>query len=357
MVKHVQKPDGSAVPVNAVDRVIAKKKASPEWRGEEPPAREGAGRPSVVSAATQVALLRLVFQERGSCKVTVSFCKKRLRALRKVSHHAVERCLHEAGLQWLTRRQKSWVPPEHKIARISLAEKVLRAHASSLGRWAYTDGTTFFFARGPSEADQKRRAALGSYVWRQSTGSDGLYDDNVGPSLYANAQGLPVKIWGFPVNCHLTCWVLPADPDKPNKKTTHMNGERYHHLVTTKFSEWRRVCFGDDEPCRLVQDHEKCSWQEHNLQAPRQACCAVIDDYPKSSPDLNAIEQAWNLIRQRLEDTEPEYFEDRPAFVARLRRCVNWLNERQGSALLTMCTNQKLRAKDVIKLKGAKTKR
>ena len=95
---------------------------------------------------------------------------------------------------------------------------------------------------------------------------------------------------------------------------------------------------------------------EHNLRALREAGCEVIGDYPESSPDHNAIEEAWNLVRQRLESTEPEEFEGRPAFVARLRRCVNWVNERQGDALLTMCTNQKLRAKEVIELEGAKTK-
>ena len=36
---------------------------------------------------------------------------------------------------------------------------------------------------------------------------------------------------------------------------------------------------------------------------------------------------------------------------------ITWLNESQGGALLDMmCTNQKFRAKDVIELKGAKTK-
>ena len=40
---------------------------------------------------------------------------------------------------------------------------------------------------------------------------------------------------------------------------------------------------------------------------------------------------------------------------ARLRRCVNWLNE-QGGALLIICINQDDRAKDAIELKGAKTK-
>ena len=61
-------------------------------------------------------------------------------------------------------------------------------------------------------------------------------------------------------------------------------------------------------------------------------------------------------MRQRLESTEPVDFEGRSAFVARLRRCVNWLKESQGGALLTIYTNQKLRAKDVIDLEGAKTK-
>ena len=96
---------------------------------------------------------------------------------------------------------------------------------------------------------------------------------------------------------------------------------------------------------------------EHDLRALREAGCEVIGDYPKSSPDLNAIEEAWILVRQRLERTEPVDFECRPAFVARLRRCVNWLKESQGGALLTIYTNQKLRAKDVIDLEGgAKTK-
>ena len=354
MPTHIQKPDGSAVPVHVIDKVIAKKKASPEWRGAEAP--RGGGRPRAVSAATQAALCKLVFEERGSHKVTISYCKKRLPALRKVSNDAVERYLHAAGLKWLTRRRKSWAPAEHKTHRLSFAGRVLRMHASSLSRWAYTDGTTFFLARGADEGGQKRRAALGPYVWRQATGSDGLYDDNVGPSLYAKAQGLPVKIWGFLANGHLDYWVLPADPEKPSKKTAHMNGETYHRLVTSKFADWRRSCFGDDEPCRLVQDHEKCLWVEKNLRALRQAGCEAMGDYPKSSPDLNAIEEAWNMMRQRLESTEPVDFEDRPAFLARLRRCVNWLNEHQGDALLTSCTNQKDRAKDVIKLKGAKTK-
>ena len=144
--------DGRAAPVNAIDRVIAKKRASPEWRGEER-AREG-GRPQAASAAAQVALRKMVFKERGGHKVTVSFCKKRLPALRRVSDDSAERHLHSAGLKWLTRRRMSWAPEQHKADGLTFAEKALRMRASSPGRRARTDGATFFLARGEDEAGQ-----------------------------------------------------------------------------------------------------------------------------------------------------------------------------------------------------------
>ena len=39
--------------------------------------------------------------------------------------------------------------------------------------------------------------ALGKHVWRMANGKDGIWDKNVGPSLYAKSQALRVKIWGF----------------------------------------------------------------------------------------------------------------------------------------------------------------
>ena len=166
-----------------------------------------------------------------------------------------------------------------------------------------------------------------------------------------------MKIWGILANGKLDYWVLPADPNKPRKRTTHMNGERYNKLINSHFKLWRQSAFGDDRPCYLVQDHEKCLWQARNLDAARQAGCAVIPTYPKSSPDLNAIEGAWALVRARLETTQPVDMEDRAAFLARLRRAAHWVNTEQASALLTICANQKESARDVIRLGGARTKR
>ena len=61
-------------------------------------------------------------------------------------------------------------------------------------------------------------------------------------------------------------------------------------------------------------------------------------------------------MRERLEQAAPEGLETRGAFIARLRRTVNWLNEHRWEDCLKLCTNQDERAVDVKLLEGAKTK-
>ena len=61
-------------------------------------------------------------------------------------------------------------------------------------------------------------------------------------------------------------------------------------------------------------------------------------------------------MRERLEQAAPEGLETRCAFIARLRRTVNWFSEHRWENGLKLCTNQKERAADVKLLEGAKTK-
>jgi transposase len=348
----VTKTDGTNPVVHAVDLVIARMKADSEWRGETD--SSAAGRPASLTELHKKQLADLVFRERGKARVTIPLCKKRLPFLRRVSDMTVCRALHEAGLAWITRRMKTAVPQETKLARVEYCKWLLSKQQRTLGRFAYTDGTTFYLARTFVENADKKRAALGKHVWRMANGKDGLWDENVGPSLYAKGQGLPVKIWGFLGNGHVEYYVLPVDPGN-STKTTHMNGDRYEWLVTNKFASWRQACFEDDEPVSLVQDRERCLWQERNLKALRQTGCPAVD-HPKHSPDLNAIEGWWKLLRQRLEVTEPEEFEGRAGFLVRLRRAATWLNSNRGAQVLQLCTNQKQRAHEVIALSGAKSR-
>ena len=47
---------------------------------------------------------------------------------------------------------------------------------------------------------------------------------------------------------------------------------------------WRKACFGDDARVHLVQDHEKCLWQDHGRPPlhpnMKNKCVNIIFSYP-----------------------------------------------------------------------------
>ena len=68
------------------------------------------------------------------------------------------------------------------------------------------------------------------------------------------------------------------------------------------------------------------------------------------------METAWRELRARLNETVPTGREGRAAFLGRLRRAVAWVNDHRGDLLMDLCTNQKVRARDVVVAKGGSTK-
>ena len=105
-----------------------------------------------------------------------------------------------------------------------------------------------------------------------------------------------------------------------------------------------------------MKDHERCLWQERNLDAEDAAGFDVIDTFPKASPDLNAIEGWWRRLKDALLESAPAHLETRPDFLNRLRRTVSRLNRSACEDGLRLCTNQRARAADVCRLKGARSK-
>ena len=75
-----------------------------------------------------------------------------------------------------------------------------------------------------------------------------------------------------------------------------------------------------------------------------------------NSPDLNAIENAWQFLRSRLDDTRRPGREAREPFLVRLRAAVAWINKNHGLTLRKLCRNQRLRASDVLAQDGFRTK-
>lgn len=157
-------------------------------------ARKSTGRPAATRKDLDERIKKLVFKHRGSIKVTVALVRKKLVAARKVGKRTLQRRLCEAGLAWLRRRRKHLVPEVHKRARRLFAQWVLSRRQPTLSRWVYSDGAAFYLARTPAEHESKKRAALGPFVWRMADGSDGMYEECIGPSAYWKAQGICVRV-------------------------------------------------------------------------------------------------------------------------------------------------------------------
>jgi len=219
------------------------------------------------------------------------------------------------------------------------------------------DGTTFYLASTAEQKEDKERACLGKYCYRLLSGEDSLEDKNVGASSYAKAQGTPVKIWGFFCDGRLEYYVVPKDYTDNGKLTTqHMNGQRYQAMVKKHFANWRKKCLPRCSRVFVVKDYERFLRSEDTIAAETAAGLQQVPKYPKSSPDLNAIEGWWRKLKLHLEEREPTHRETREDFIRRLRRAVDHLNSNCRAQGRRLCRNQKERARDCKKLSGARTK-
>jgi hypothetical protein len=347
IAEEVEKPDGSTPTVPTIRTAIktCEENGGVSWDGGAE--NHGGGRPRKGTDSLDQEITKLVTRYRGQAKVTSAFLKKMIPAARALSARTIRRRLADAGLRWLLRRRKSLVPSVHKAARIEWAWWVLQRTVLTLSCWGYTDGTVFFLARCLGEQEDSLRGGLGCQVWRQSCGSDALYEDCVGPSSYWKGQGAMVRFWGLLVNGILFIYVLPTGE--------RMNRWWYEWLILTVFPKWIAKAVGARTRVFLVQDHERALWTKEPVQAMKKVNIELLENYPKCSQDLNPIETAWKELRERLAHTEPrpqdskeasirKSMESRDVFIKRLRNAVVWLNKNRASYFGHLCLSQKSRA-------------
>ena len=189
----------------------------------------------------------------------------------------------------------------------------------------------FYLDRTDDEHEHSKRRALGTHVWRRSDNKDALYEDCIGPSSYSKGQGIPFKVWGM-----LACGVLHIHVLAEGES---MDKHVYSDLVENKFEEWCGSCE------HLVCDYERCLRSEEALISLRKATnLKLVEDYPKTSQDFNAIENAWATLKKRLDHTMPVKLELKEDFVKRLHNVVRWANNERSDQLNYLSTNQKERA-------------
>ena len=160
--------------------------------------------------------------------------------------------------------------------------------------------------------------------------------------------GNPVRVWGLLAAGRLRVTILPAG--------AAMNRDHYVRIITNHFDKWLRDAFGDEHKVFLVQDHERCLWAKESRDAIRAVGLTLLDNFPKSSQDLNPIECVWNVLRDRKDHTTPRCQETREEFISRLRVAVAWVNRNHSAYLTNLCACQRGWALDVLQAKGARTK-
>ena len=116
-----------------------------------------------------------------------------------------------------------------------------------------------------------------------------------------------------------------------------------------KFEDWLGGCE------YLVQDFEGSLRSQPALDAFKRVGVKLVEEYPRCSQDFNAIENAWDLLRRRLDETLPKKLETRQEFVERLLAAVKWLNKYRKQRLEELSRNQKTRCAECVKLGGART--
>ena len=170
-----------------------------------------------------------------------------------------------------------------------------------------------------------------------------MYQDCLGPSSYSKGQGIPVKVWGL-----LACGVLHIHVLDHG---VSMDRYVYAELVEDKFDQWRGNCE------HVVCDHERCLRTEDAVLALETAGLKLVD-FPKCSQDFNAIENAWAILRERLDETQPVALESREEFVKRFFAAVRWANRDRAEQLWKLSTNHKERADACLAQKppGGRTK-
>ena len=340
--------------MRAIDDVLAHFRNDSAWGGSDSSA---GGNPPLTSPKQEKQILRILERDVGKFVVTARHVKKKLPALRGMRDQVLQRTFGRLGYAYRDRRRKAAIAEQYKPARLLYCDWLLKQTQGYLNIFAYTDGTTFFLATNSVGNHDKQRAGLGKKVWRRIDGIDALEDKNVGPSSYAKSQGKPVKIWGLLGNGRLEYFLVPEVRNpKGKKKSGNMNGDRYEEMVQRSFRVWKKAMFPRlaRTMLPLVKDFEGFLRQPRNLKAEDKAGFKTLQQHTKSSPDLNAIENVWDLLQDRLFLTAPVEVESRGDFVKRLRRTVNWMNLNARTQLRLFCINQKKRAAQVKKLRGAR---
>lgn len=246
------------------------------------------GRPSILSTRDERKLVRELYK---LWKTEVPFTAKRLQVVAGLEHcsvHTIRRTLHKFGFKYLQTRRKGRMSTEDLNNRIKFAKSIRREYSRDL--WTddicfYLDGKSFIYKSNPKDQARAPRAK----EWRKT--GEGLKPDCVAKGSKVGSGG---KVAHFMVAISYKVGVLICE------QYHKMNGAYFADFVCRNFKSMFENSVNPKSNL-FIQDGDP----SQNSKVARLQILKIGGQQisiPPRSPDLNPIENFFNLIEQKLRE-------------------------------------------------------
>lgn len=247
------------------------------------------GRPRKLSVRDERCIVRAVLRLR---RLYGSFTAKRLRTEAGISPDisvwTIRRVLNRNGYSYLQSRKKGMITRKDMLQRLRFAHKVKKICPATFWKKDisfYFDGTSFVHKSNPY--DQAR--SVKSRAWRKR--SEGLEINCTSKGKKAGVQG---RVVHFFVSIAYGKGVIACD-----KYTGRLNGELFAKYVRERFPNIFQLS-ANPRVKRFLQDGDP-SQNSALAKTALSEVGALLFKIPPRSPDINPIENLFNVVSAKLE--------------------------------------------------------
>ena len=255
--------------------------------------KKKSGRPRKISDRTERELLRLIPKMRtrnNNWSVTQLMQESSLRNNGKVHRCTVNRMLNKNGFWHLQMRKKGLLSAKDKKQRLTFARNMLKRPDSSTywisGISFYLDASSFIYKRNPRE----QAAAPSGRCFRKK--AEGL--SNTAKGSVCGTGGKYVRVIACISHQKGVVWASTYEK---------MTGLTFATFVRENFNTIFKRCGKVSKNVYIwLQDGDKCQNSKKAREAMKEVHANTIQHIPATSPDLNPIENVFNVVKKQLKE-------------------------------------------------------
>lgn len=309
--------------------------------------KKKSGRPKKINDRTQRELLRLIPKMRSrnnNWSVAQLIEQSSLKNDCNVHSCTVNRMLNKNGYWHLQMRKKGLLSVKDKKRRLAFARKMLKKPDSAT-YWIssisfYLDASSFIYKRNPRE----HAAAPSGRCFRKK--SEGL--SNTAKGSVCGTGGKYVRVIACISHGKGVVWASTYEK---------MTGSTFANFVRENFNTIFERCGKASQNVYIwLQDGDKCQNSKEAREAMKEVHANMIQHIPPRSPDLNPIENVFNVVKKQLKDEAIEKDIEVESKEEYEERVLSALYNYPSSKIDRTIGSMEKRLKLVVKGRGSRTK-